>query len=434
MMPRERHIYDKTKRQGLVFSSSTTNAKSRQSITHGRNDQKRIAFQFILLLGVVSLFGDITYEGARSVAGPYLAVLGASASIVGLVAGLGEFTGYALRLLSGYLADRSRAYWPITFIGYALLFSVPVMAFAGYWQVAAVLIILERMGKAVRTPARDAILSHAAKQVGRGWGFAVHEAIDQVGAIIGPLILTAVFLLNGGYREGFSILWIPFLLTLAVLTLARTKVPSPEKLETSSGTVGQSIKSGAERPWVFWFYCLFSFLSVAGFANFQLISYHLKVHSIIPDAQIPGFYAIAMGVDALIALAIGKTYDRIGLISLIAIPILTLPIPLFAFTYSYALVLASVVLWGAVMGIHETIMRAAIADLTPIEQRGFAYGIFNTAYGASWLLGSTLMGVLYEISISYLILFAVVMEVLSLAALFLIRRAIQLQKIGKLKR
>ena len=376
---------------------------------------------FIILLGIVSLFGDVTYEGARSVTGPYLATLGASAGVVGLVAGIGEFVGYALRLASGYLADRTKAYWILTFIGYGLLVSVPLLAFAGYWQLAAVLIILERMGKAIRNPARDTMLSYAAKGVGRGWGFAVHEALDQIGAIIGPIVFSLVFLFHGGYREGFTLLWIPALLTLVVLAVARKRFPSPQKLEAP----GEASKQGdkGKLPRVFWLYTIFTFVSMAGFAHFQLISYHLNVQSIVPDAQIPIIYAIAMGVDALAALLVGKTYDKIGLISLLAAPLLTLPIPFLAFSHSYSLVLLGMVLWGVVMGIQETIMRAAIADLTPIERRGFAYGIFNTAYGAGWFLGAALMGLLYELSINYLILFAVVMELISIPLFFVVRRA-----------
>jgi len=376
---------------------------------------------FIVLLGIVSLFGDVTYEGARSVTGPYLATLGASASVVGLVAGVGEFVGYALRLASGYLADRTKAYWFLTFVGYGLLLSIPLLAFAGYWQLAIVLIILERMGKAIRNPARDTMLSYATKKVGRGWGFAVHEALDQVGAIIGPIVFSLVLLSHAGYREGFTLLWIPALLTLAVLTLARKKVPSPQRLEAPEETGRQNIQG--KLPRVFWLYTLFTLFSVAGFANFQLISSHLKVQAIVPDAQIPIIYAIAMGVDALAALVVGKTYDRIGLTSLLAVPLLTLPIPFLAFSYSYSLVLISIILWGVVMGIQETIMRAAIADMTPVGRRGFAYGVFNTAYGAGWFLGGALMGLLYELSINHLILFAVVMELISIPLFFLVRRA-----------
>ena len=376
---------------------------------------------FIILLGIVSLFGDVTYEGARSVTGPFLHTLGARPAVVSLVAGVGEFVGYALRLASGYLADRTKAYWLLTFIGYGLLLSIPLLAFAGYWQLAALFIILERMGKAIRSPARDTMLSYAAKGVGTGWGFAVHEALDQVGAIIGPVVFSLVFLLGGGYREGFTLLWIPALLTLAVLTIARKKVPSPQKLETPEKANRQDIKG--KLPRVFWLYTIFTLFSVAGFANFQLISYHLKVQAIVPDAHIPLIYAVAMGVDALAALVVGKTYDKIGLISLLAVPLLTLPIPFLAFSYSYSLVLIGIVLWGVVMGIQETIMRAAIADLTPVERRGFAYGIFHTVYGASWFLGSALIGLFYELSINYIILFSVVMELTSIPLFFVVKRA-----------
>ena len=376
---------------------------------------------FIILLGIVSLFGDVTYEGARSVTGPYLATLGASASVIGLVSGVGEFVGYALRLASGHLADRTKAYWFLTFIGYGLLVSIPLLAFAGNWQLAAVLIVLERMGKAIRSPARDTMLSYATKKVGRGWGFAVHEALDQVGAIIGPLAFSLVLVSHDNYREGFTVLWVPALLTLVVLAIARRKFPVPQNLEAPGETSRQNIQG--KLPRVFWLYTIFTLFSVAGFANFQLISYHLKAQSIVPDAQIPLIYAVSMGVDALAALIVGKTYDKIGLVSLLAVPLLTLPIPFLAFSHSYDLVLIGMALWGVVMGIQETIMRAAIADLTPIERRGFAYGIFNTVYGAGWGLGGVVMGLLYGHSISYLILFAVVMELISIPLFLSVRRA-----------
>jgi MFS family permease len=376
---------------------------------------------FIILLGIVSLFGDVTYEGARSVTGPYLATLGASASVVGLVSGIGEFVGYALRLASGHLADRTKAYWLLTFIGYGLLVSIPLLAFAGNWQLAAVLIVFERIGKAIRSPARDTMLSYATKKVGRGWGFAVHEALDQVGAIIGPLAFSLVLVSHDNYREGFTVLWIPALLTLVVLAIARRKFPVPQNLEAPGETSRQNVQG--KLPRVFWLYTIFTLFSVAGFANFQLISYHLKAQSIVPDAQIPLIYAVSMGVDALAALLVGKTYDRIGLVSLLAVPLLTLPIPFLAFSHSYSLVLIGMALWGVVMGIQETIMRAAIADLTPIERRGFAYGIFNTVYGAGWGLGGVVMGLLYGHSISYLILFAVVMELISIPLFLSVRRA-----------
>ncbi len=386
-------------------------------------DPRGKAMRFILMLGLVSLFGDITYEGARSVTGPYLAILGASAAAVGLASGLGEFAAYALRLASGYLADRTGRYWPLAAIGYGLILSIPLLAVVGNWQLAAALIILERLGKAIRSPARDAMLSHATKLVGRGWGFGIHEALDQVGALLGPMILFAAFSLRGGYREGFAILLAPAALALAALLAARAKVPSPEELEAPSAAAEPIPKD--QLPKAFWLYTLFTFLSAAGFASFQLISYHFKVRSIVQEGQIPALYAVAMGIDALVALAAGRAYDRIGLASLMAIPLLTAPISFLAFSHGYWFALAAAILWGAVMGIHETIMRAAIADLTPAKRRGSAYGIFNSAYGLSWFFGGALMGLLYERSISALMAFAVLMELASIPALLLVGRAIR---------
>src|SRR5512135_3600399 len=178
------------------------------------SDAKKQAFRFIILMGLVSLCGDITYEGGRSVAGPYLALLGAGAATVGFFSGLGEFLGYALRLASGAIADRTKAYWPLTFIGYGLILAVPFLAFAHHWPFAVLCIILERVGKAIRSPARDAILSYATKNVGRGFGFAIHEAMDQIGAVTGPLFLSIILLGGGGYRKGFLFLFVPALIVL----------------------------------------------------------------------------------------------------------------------------------------------------------------------------------------------------------------------------
>jgi len=382
---------------------------------------RKTAFQIIILLGIVSMFGDIAYEGARSISGPFLATLGASAVMVGTVTGAGEFLGYGLRLVSGYFADRTKAYWTLTFLGYGLIGAIPLLAFAGNWPLAAVLLILERIGKAVRSPARDTIISFSAKNVGRGWGFALHEALDQVGAIIGPLILSLALITSGGYRQGFIILWIPVVLCVVALTVANRKAPAPERLETRIEAGKQNVKTGLGR--IFWLYAIFVLLTGTGFASFQLMAYHVKTQAIIADAQIPILYAIAMGVDAVVALIIGKTYDKWGLIVLAVIPALTLPIPFLGFSHTYGLILLAIILWGSVMGTHETIMRAAIADLVPVERRGSAYGIFNTFYGLSLFVGGSVMGLLYDFSISYLIIFVAVMELLAIPSLFVIKRS-----------
>lgn len=203
---------------------------------------RKTAFQIVIILGIVSMFGDIAYEGGRSISSPYLATPGASAAIVGLVTGAGEFLGYGLRLVSGYFVDRTKAYWALTFIGYGLIGATPLLAFAGNWQLAAVLFILERVGKAIRSPARDTIISCCGTSVGRGWGFALHEALDQVGAIIGPLILSFTLITSGGYREGFTIIWIPVVLALVAWLLQDGKLLSRKGLKPELRLASKTLK------------------------------------------------------------------------------------------------------------------------------------------------------------------------------------------------
>jgi MFS family permease len=398
------------------------------------NIQKKSAYKLILLFGLVSLFGDMVYEGARSVNGPYLKTLGANAAIVGLVAGLAEFLGYAVRLLSGYFADKTRAYWLFTFLGYGLLISVPLLALTGIWQVAVVFIIIERLGKALRSPAKDTILSQATKQVGTGIGFAISEVLDQIGAITGPLIFTILFVIIGkgdrslsDYQHGYFLLWVPLALVLLCIFFAWRAVPNPEVLENSPLKQPESDKLSK----IFWIYTIFTFVTTLGFANFALIGFHLKARHVLSDAQIPLFYALAMGVDAVAAMAIGKTYDifkarrnneKAGLITLIAIPVFSLFIPGLVFSTKFAWVLAGVIIWGLVMGCHETVMKSAIADLTPLKKRGTGYGMFNAAYGLAIFIGSALTGLLYEYSISAVIMISIFVEIVALSVFFIMRK------------
>ncbi len=374
----------------------------------------RKAWKFIILLGFVSLFADMTYEGARSVMGPFLAVLGAGAAATGIVAGLGELAGYGLRVLFGYLSDRTGRYWTLTILGYAVnLLAIPLLALAGNWPAAAALMVAERIGKAIRSPAKDVLLSHAATATGRGKGFGFHEAMDQIGAMTGPLIVAAVLASRGDYRDGFAILAVPALLALTVLVAARFLYPSPQDLEPP---LPRSEPEGARaRP--FRIYLAFVAVSVAGFAHFQLIAYHWKATALMPDARIPILFAVAMGVDALAALVVGRLYDRHGWNTLLAIPLLSLPIAPLAFSHSFAAATAGVVLWGAAMGAHETIMRAAVADLVPAGKRGAAYGLFNGLYGTAWFAGTAIMGMLYGLSLPALALFSISLQLASLPLL-----------------
>ena len=382
---------------------------------------RNAALRFVVLLGFVSLFADMTYEGARSVTGPFLAVLGASGTIVGLVAGLGEFIGYGLRIVSGYISDKTGQYWMITGVGYLVnLLAVPTLALAGNWQLAAALLILERAGKAMRSPARDTMLSHATSQVGHGWGFALHEAMDQIGAVLGPLL---VALTIGGrgtadeYRAVFQILLIPALLALGVLALSRILYPKPRSLEVKATAI-----QSKGLPRKFWIYILAIALVAAGYADFPLIAFHLNKATSMPDTWVPLLYAGAMGIDAIAALVFGKLYDKVKVKSMIVAVALSAFFAPFAFSGNIRAAIIGVALWGIGMGAQESILRAAIAEMVVPERRGSAYGIFNAGYGFFWFVGSALMGILYDISIPVVVAFSVITQLGALMVLIALNR------------
>ncbi len=370
----------------------------------------RNPLRFVVLLGVVSLMADVTYEGARSITGPYLGLLGASAATIGIVAGLGEFAGQGLRIVFGYLSDRLRRYWALTIFGYAVnLLAVPALALAGRWEIAAVLIVIERLGKAIRTPARDAMLASASRSIGRGWAFALHEALDQTGAVSGPLVMSFVLASKRPYSEAFAVLLVPAALALLVLFAARIIYPHPDKLDPTPEPPEKAALQGPFR-----LYLAAAALIAAGYADFALIAYHFQRTGIWDDSSIPLLYAGAMGVDALAALLMGRRYDRHGLRALLLpIAISSLFAPL-VFSTRPGWAVAGLVCWAIGLGAQESIMRAAVADLVPAERRATGYGIFHGAYGLAWFAGSAVMGGLYARSLRVLMGFSVLLQLASL--------------------
>jgi MFS family permease len=359
----------------------------------------------VIAMGVVSLFADMVYEGARSILGPFLVTLGASAATVGLVSGIGEFAGYALRYVAGVAADRTRSYWGLTIAGYALtVVSVPLLGLATSVQLALGLVIGERLGKAVRTPAKDTVLSYATAEIGRGFGFGLHEALDQIGAVVGPLLLALVLALDeGNYGLAFGILAVPGALTLIVLFWTRSRVPNPAALEPSADA--PRVRSPSYRR-----YMIFMFWAVLGFAPFPLIGYHLATNDVVGDSTVPLIFALAMAVDAIVALLAGRIYDKRGLRVLVVIPAASVLI-LLAFTNVVWLVWVGAAAWGAVIGLQESTLRAAVGDMVPGDKRGTAYGLFNALYGVALLVGATAMGALYGLATGWLVAFVVAIEI-----------------------
>jgi MFS family permease len=382
-------------------------------------DAKKTAFRFVILIGILSFFADFTYEGSRSIIGPFLSTLKANAFIVGAVSGLGELLGYGLRLVSGRLADRTRKFWPITIVGYVVqMSSVPLLALAGNWPMAAVLIILERVGKATRNPPRDVMLSHAGHQMGGyGWAFGLHEALDQLGALFGPLAVAGALALRGDYRLAFAALLIPAAINLGLVMLARILYAHPEKMEPAAPPI-----QAAGLPRAFWVYLSGAALVAAGFADFPLIAFHFAQAGAVSSRFIPVFYAVAMGVSGAGSLVFGRLFDRFGFSVLIALTIGTAFFAPLVFLGGFWPALAGAALWGLGMGVHESIIPAAVAPMVGTDRRASAYGLFTAGYGVAWFLGSAALGLLYGASLTAVIVVSLGLQLAAVPSFLAVAR------------
>lgn len=370
--------------------------------------------RFVIGFGMVSLFADFTYEGGRSIVGPYLAVLGASPFLVGAIAGAGEFLGYALRLASGSFVDRRGHAWPLIYLGYAVnLLALPALALVSAVAPAAALVFAERLGKGIRNPPRDTLLADVGGGIGRGKAFGIHELLDQIGATIGPLAVAGAVAWSG-YRLGFGVLLLPALVALAILVTVRRLQPPREPTAATAPTEPAAVGFSP----TYWRYLIFVTLGVTGLAHFVLIAYRLETAHVVAAGTIPLLFALAMGVDAVASYVAGREYDRVGLRVLYGLPLLTLPTAplLFLGNRAWPIVLG-MVLWGAAMGLQESVMRAAVADIVPAVRRGTAYGLFDTAIGSASLLGGIAMGWLLGVAPALLVVFALAGPVLSIVPL-----------------
>jgi MFS family permease len=374
-------------------------------------------------MGAVSLFADATYEGAYSILGPYLKELGAEAWQVGIIAGIGEMFAASLRFFSGRLADRTKAYWTIAIAGYALnLLVVPMLAFAGSWQAAAVLVAIERTGKALRGPARDVLLSQATGKIGHGWGFGVHAAMDQTGAVAGPLLMVVTVARLHNFAPAFLRLGVPALLAFVAMIAAYMVDPAkgtpPARKETKV------------LPRVFWMYVVAAGVLACGFVDFPLLAFHLQATGLETDGQIPLLYAGAMGVTGATALLFGKLFDRHGIVVLVVGTLISaLSLPLGFLGGSIAAIVA-VCCWAIGLGAQDASLRAGIAQVVSMNKRGSAFGAFNGIFGVMWFVGSSVMGLLYDYSILGLVAFGMAAQLAAAAMFFWLRKPIAAEIAG----
>jgi hypothetical protein len=379
--------------------------------------------------GVVSLAVDLVADGAKSLAGPLLGELGASALVVGLVTGGAEALGFGLRLVSGPAVDRSKRYWGFAIVGYALTaVSVPLLAVTPFLgsiglATAATLIIVERTGKAIRSPAKTVLLAYPAAAVGRGRGFAVHKLFDQIGAFSGPLIVAAIIAISGALWTAFAALALPALVAMVALLWLRARVPDPSIYEPAAAPA-TAINGHRQRGGVPLTFLLFSFstaLTTFGLVGFGLISFHVTEDGLVPLAAVPLLYALGMAVAALAALASGRAYDRAGAAVLLVVPLLAATVPALSLAAALPAVLIGVGLWGAATGIQDSTVKALVADLVPAPRRGTAYGVFAVFQGAGTFAGAALAGALYP-DAAALSLFTVPAQAVALVLLAVVVR------------
>ena len=379
-------------------------------------DERKAAIKFIVCLGAVSLFADMTYEGAYSIMGGFLKDLGATATEVGIIAGVGEMIAASLRYFSGKLADRTRAYWSIAIAGYAMnLLVVPALAFVGTWQAAAFLIIAERTGKALRGPARDVLLSDATGKVGHGWGFGLHAAMDQTGAVAGPVLMAITVARMHSFAPAFLRLAAPALLAFVAIIAARYVYPENKGTPPSG-------KDTKVLPRVYWIYVAAAGMLALGFLDFPLLSYHFENTKLVSRAVIPLLYALAMGVNGLTALIFGRLFDRYGIVVLawgILISMLSVPL---GFLGGAAAATVGVCCWALGLGVQDASLRSGIAQLVSMNKRGNAFGTFNAVYGIMWFAGSATMGLLYDHQIGALVAFGMTAQLIAAGMFFWLRK------------
>ncbi len=384
------------------------------------------AMVFLILFGIVSLFSDMTHEGASSIRGAYLALLGASAGAIGFISGLGELIGYSMRYLFGRITDRTRSYWPMVILGYVLdIIAVPALALVGEhgWIAACLLLVVQRMGKAIKKPAKDTIMSFAASQEGAGRSFGLQELLDQIGAFLGPVLLWLVMLGRTDaspirtYSLCFAVLAIPGGITLLLLLYTRSRFPNPEQFEPEPK---EYIPFRMKKSFILYIagISLFAF----GFIDYSLIVMHISrtaalsgAAGLITEETLPLLYAGAMLIDAVSALFFGFLYDRIGVRSLIFSTLLSSGFAVFVFSmHSVPALLVGIALWGIGMGAQESILKAAVSSMVPKSSRATGYGIFECSFGFFWFLGSWLMGALYDFSIPAMVAVSVAAQLLSI--------------------
>lgn len=353
------------------------------------------ALRNVIALGFVSFFTDVSSEMCFSILPTFILGLpGATRAILGLIEGLAEALSYSLRAVSGIISDRFRRRKAIVFVGYALSSAVkPLFSVAQKPIDALIIRVSDRVGKGVRTSPRDALLSESVSEKRMGAAFGLHRTLDQLGAILGPVLASAFMLLLGlTMRDVFWLSFIPgFVALLILLIFVKERMGKSKEVRLL-----RSIKTVLRGR--FSLLLLIVGLFSMGAFNFSFVLLRAKEVG-VPEALIPLVYAVINVAHTAIAIPAGLLSDKIGKERALVIGygtflasalLLLLPLadPLYAFFVA--------VVFGAYMGIVETVQRALVPGYARRDLRGTAYGLYYLVVGTSFFIANTAVGTLWE--------------------------------------
>lgn len=353
----------------------------------------------VWLLGWTSLFTDAATEMIYPLLPVFLSrVLGAGAISLGLIEGVAEAVNSVLKVGSGWLSDRRARRRPIVIAGYAISSAArPLIAGAGAWTQVLVIRALDRTGKGIRTAPRDAMLAAFADPVARGRIFGFHRAMDHAGAIVGPLAATAFLtVFPEEYRLLFALTAIPGAAAVALLFF----VDEEDGLRHRSDAAGPHLaRAVAVRRLPRRLWALLGIILLFSLGNSADAFLLLRLTDALGAATyIPLLWAGLHAIKASLATWGGALSDRVGRKQVIAAGWIVYAVVYLGFAWSSSA--PALVLWFLAYGVYfslaEGAEKALVADLTPPELHGTAFGLYNAALGLGLLLASIGFGLLYE--------------------------------------
>lgn len=352
----------------------------------------------IWTLGFVSMLMDISSEIIHSLLPLFLTTaLGTSTFVIGVIEGLGESTSLIVKIFSGALSDYLGQRKIIAVIGYAMgAISKPLFAIAPTSSMVLAARVFDRIGKGMRGAPRDALVADIAPYESRGSAFGLRQALDTVGAVIGPLLAVGLMLL---FANQFRIIFwraaIPGVLSVMLLIFGVKEPRTPVPCEKRINPLSRNHLSRLDTAY-WWLVIIGAIFTLARFSEAFLVLRAIDVGMSITIAPIA--MVIMSFTYAISAYPFGKLADNMSHSRLLMAGILVLIVAdmLLAINHHWTTLIAGISLWGIHMGITQGLLATMVADVSPGDLRGTAFGFFNLASGLMMLVASMLAGFLWE--------------------------------------